>query len=125
MNHLVFATPKRADLYVHCHYSMTYYNHQYGGFHMLHGGTPKMDGLSGRIPSRNGWWFGGTPISGNHQYIANYIVVRNSTITNYIVHHHIISYIYIYQFDWIINDSLITKLPSQSEIIDYSNHDAL
>ena len=32
---------------------------QIGGFHK--GGYPKMDGLYGKIPSRNGWWLGVPP----------------------------------------------------------------
>ena len=38
---------------------------QQGGFHKW--GYPQMDGLQGKLPSRNGWWLGGTPIYGTPQ----------------------------------------------------------
>ena len=41
------------------------------------GGTPIMDGLQGKIPSRNGW-FGDTAISGNHYIYIYWDIMRIS-----------------------------------------------
>ena len=36
-------------------------------------GYPKMDGSYGKIPSRNGCWFGGAPILGNDNIQGEYL----------------------------------------------------